>query len=67
MNTERVLNITQNEKGYMYAMAERRKQYVSYLHKHVHDSQMAPKDQIKILQLTIKGWLIQINVTHKNR
>jgi hypothetical protein len=50
MNTSRVLNITQNEKGHMYAMAERRKQYVIYLHQHEHDSQMNPNDQIKIFE-----------------
>lgn len=49
MNTERVLNITLNEKDHMYAMAERRKMYVEYLHKHEHDSQMNTDDQMKIL------------------
>ena len=50
MNMERVLNITLNEKGHMYAMAEKRKQYVSYLHEHEHDSQMNKADQMKILE-----------------
>ena len=46
MNTERVLNITLNEKGHMYAMAERREKYVAYLHQHEHDSQMSINDEI---------------------
>ena len=49
MNMERVLNITLNEKGHMYAMAEKREQYVSHLHKHKHKSQMIEDDQMKIL------------------
>ena len=52
MNIGRVLNITSNEKGNMYAMAEKRKQYVSYLHEHKHDSQMNKIDQMKILEWT---------------
>ena len=52
MNTERVLNITLNEKGYMYAMAEKQKQYVTYLHQHEHDSQMNKSDQLEILEWT---------------
>jgi hypothetical protein len=49
MNTERVLNITQNEKGHMYAMAEKREKYVSYLQKHEHGSKMSMNEQNKIL------------------
>jgi hypothetical protein len=49
MNTERVLNITQNEKGHMYAMAEKREKYVSYLQKHEHSSKMSMNEQNKIL------------------
>ena len=49
MNMDRVLNITLNEKGHMYAMAEKRKEYVSHLHKHKHKSQMIEDDQMKIL------------------
>ena len=41
MNTERVIKISLNEKGCMYAMAERRQQYVDYLQKHKHDLQMS--------------------------
>ncbi|HEY9302430.1 MAG TPA: hypothetical protein VIQ31_39920, partial [Phormidium sp.] len=54
MNTERVLNITKNEKGKMYAMAGRRKLYVNYLHQHQHDSQTSTKDQTIILEWTKK-------------
>ena len=50
MNIQRVLDITLNEKGHMYAMAEKRKQYVSYLHEHKHASQMIEDDQTKILE-----------------
>ena len=50
MNTKRVLNIIKNEKGQLYAMANRRQQYVDYLHDHKHDSQMSSNDQIKILE-----------------
>jgi hypothetical protein len=50
MNTKRVLNITQNEKGEMYAMAERRKLYVRYLHQHKHNSQMGTNEENKILE-----------------
>ena len=52
MNTERVLNITWNEKGHMYAMAQKRKQYINYLNQHEHDSKMEKNDQIKILEWT---------------
>ena len=48
MNIHRVMNITKNNKGYMYAMAEKREQYVSHLHKHKHKSQMIEDDQMKI-------------------
>ena len=37
MNIARVLDITLNKKGQMNAMAEKRKQYVSYLHNDKHD------------------------------
>ena len=50
MNTKRVLNITMNEKGQLYAMAQRRKQYVTYLQEHERDSQMSPNDQIRLLE-----------------
>ena len=33
----------------MYAMAEKRKEYVSHLHKHEHKSQMIEDDQMNIL------------------
>ena len=52
MNTKRVLNITQNEKGDMYAMAERRQQYVTYLQQSKHDAQMNTNNQRKILEWT---------------
>ena len=54
MNTDRVLNITQNEKGQMYVMAERRKLFVIYLHQNEHDSQMSKDDEIQILEWTKK-------------
>ena len=44
MNTDRVLNITLNGKGQMYAMAQRREQYVNYLQQHEHDSKMSASD-----------------------
>jgi hypothetical protein len=50
MNMGRVLNITLNGEGHMYAMAEKRKKYVDYLHEHKHDSQMSKGDQINILE-----------------
>ena len=49
MNIMRIQNITLNEKGHMYFMAEKRKQYVSHLHEHKHDSYMNKVDQTKIL------------------
>ena len=49
MNTERVLNITMNEKGHMYAMTEKREKYVSYLQKHEHSSKMSMNEQNRIL------------------
>ena len=52
MNTDRVLNITLNEKGHMYAMAARRKLYVEYLQKHEHDSQMSTDDEMNVLEWT---------------
>ena len=52
MNTARVLNITYNEKGKMYAMAERRKFYVAYLQNHKHNSHTGRKEQEKILDWT---------------
>ena len=44
MNVQRVLDITLSGEGHMYAMAESRKRYVSYLHKHKHDSEMSKAD-----------------------
>ena len=58
MNTERVLNITKNEKGYMYAMAVKREKYVSYLQQHEHSSKMSMKEQNKILD-----WVKQQMIT----
>ena len=52
MNMNRVLNITLTEKGHMYAMAEKRKQYVSYLQQHEHDAQMSKIDQMRIIEWT---------------
>ena len=49
MNTGRVLNITKNEKGRMYALAEKRERYVSYLKSHEHDSKMSLGEQKNIL------------------
>ena len=34
----------------MYVMAGRRDQYAAYLQKHKHNSQMRPRDQIRILE-----------------
>ena len=48
MNTERVLNITRNEKGHMYAMAQKRKQFITYLNQHEHESNMEKNDENKI-------------------
>jgi hypothetical protein len=50
MNMQRVLDITLNEKGHMYVMAEKRRNYVFYLLKHKHDSQMNKVDQTCILK-----------------
>jgi len=55
MNTERVLNITQNEKGNMYTMAQRRQIHVTHLQKHEHDGQMDTNTQTKILEWTKKN------------
>ena len=52
MNTERVLNITQNEKGQLYAMAKRRQLYVKYLQEHEHNANMNTNDQHEILEWT---------------
>lgn len=52
MNTERVLNITLNEKGQIYAMAKRRQLYVDYLQQHQHDMKMSTDDQIDIFEWT---------------
>jgi len=52
MNTERILNITQNEKGNVYTMAQRRQIHVTHLGKHEHDGQMNTKTQTKILEWT---------------
>jgi hypothetical protein len=50
MNTDRVLNITKNEKGQMYAMAQRRQLYVEYLLQHEHNGKMSAHDQSEILK-----------------
>jgi hypothetical protein len=50
MTIERVLNITMNEKGHMYAKAEKRQQYVTFLYQHKHDAQMSKADQTRILE-----------------
>ena len=52
MNTDRVLNITLNEKGHKYAMAQRREQYVNYLQQNQHASKMNSSDQSRILEWT---------------
>src|SRR5687768_8084434 len=52
MNMERVLNITLNGEGHMYAMAERRKQFVDHLHEHEREIKMTKVDQTKILEWT---------------
>ena len=59
MNTGRVLNITQNEKGSMYAMAQKREKYVSYLQKHEHNSQMSRNEQNKIFDW-VKNQMISL-------
>ena len=50
MNPGRVLNITSNEKGYMYVMAQKREQYVTFLYQHKHDAKMTKADQTRILE-----------------
>jgi len=50
MNMERVLNITLNGEGHMYAMAEKREQYVSHLYQHEHESNMSKTNQTSILE-----------------
>ena len=60
MNTERVLDITQNEKGQLYAMAQRRQQYVTYLQEHEHDSQMSTRHQTKLLEWTKNRMTFQV-------
>ena len=50
MNMGRVLDITMNGEGNMYAMAEKREKYVSYLLDHEHKSQMNKVDQARILE-----------------
>ena len=50
MNKERVLDITLNESGHMYAMAQKREKYVSYLCDHEHEAKMNHSDQINILE-----------------
>ena len=52
MNMHRVLDITMNENGHMYVMAEKRKEYVSHLHRHNHDLEMTKIDQMIILEWT---------------
>jgi len=52
MNTQRVMNTTKTEKGHLYAMAEKREQFVNYLHDHEHDSHMDKADQKDILDWT---------------
>ena len=52
MNMERVLNITLNGKGHMYAMAERREHFVNHLNEHEHEIKMTKADQLKILEWT---------------
>ena len=63
MNTKRVLNITMNGKGQLYAMAQRRKQYFTYLQQHEHDSQISTNDQIKLLEW-IKRKMITLDEFH---
>ncbi len=63
MNTEQVLNITKNDKGHMYTIAGRRKQYVNYLKDHEHDSQMTRDNQIKVLKWTKKK-MARLDVNH---
>ena len=50
MNTDRVLNITLNEKSYMYTMAQRRELYVKYLQQHEHNGKISAHDQSEILK-----------------
>lgn len=52
MTTDRVINITQNKKGFMYAMAAKRKLYVEYLHQHEHNSNLNTNDKTEILKWT---------------
>ena len=59
MNTERVLDITLNEKRQMYSMAQKRQQYVTYLQEHEHDAKMSISNQTKILEWSKKRMTFQ--------
>ena len=50
MNTDRILNITLNEKGYMYTLAQRRELYVNYLQQHQHCKKMNTSNQSEIFE-----------------
>lgn len=66
MNKERVLDITMNEKGNMYAMAEKRELYVSFLHKYEHKSPMNKGDQKNSLMDQNKdGTIIHFSIKYK--
>ena len=44
------IEYTLNEKGYMYAMAQRRELYVKYLQQHEHNGKMSAHDQSEVLK-----------------
>ena len=64
MTKERVMHVTLNEKGHMYAMAEKRQQYVSYLREHEHALQLNKDDQRKILEW-VKMWMSSLSPNGK--
>ena len=50
MNTARVLSITKNEKGDIYAMAKQRQLYVKYLQEHKQSLNMTQDEQMHLIQ-----------------
>ena len=51
MIKERVLDITMNDKGQMYAMAKKRQVYVNYLQQNQHGSQMSTKERSQNIKM----------------
>ena len=65
MNTESVLSITLNEKGQMYAMAQRRQLYVAYLQQHEHDSKIMQVIKMRFLNGPKQELLHLISLNNK--